>query len=197
MTPTSPSGDGSAADRPRVAVIGPGAIGTTIAAVLHAHGSTPLLAGRSARPELCFVGEDRTIVVPGPVLTDPASVIAPADVVFLAVKATQTPEIRGWLRALCTPETTVCVLQNGIEQVETVQPFAPTSTVLPAVVWFPAVRDEDDSVRLLGPARLTLPAGPAAEVVSDLLDGDRCTVELVADFPPSPGGSSCRTRPPG
>lgn len=182
MTPPAPNDAGPAANRPRVAVIGPGAIGTTIAAVLHAHGSTPLLAGRSARPELRFVGEDGTIVVPGPILTDPASVVAPADVVFLSVKATQTAEARGWLRALCTPGTTVCVLQNGIEQVEAVQPFVPMSTVLPAVVWFPAVRDEDDSVRLLGPARLTLPAGPAADIVTDLLEGGRCTVESVADF---------------
>lgn len=182
MTPTSPSGGQSAADRPRVAVIGPGAIGTTIAAVLHARGATPVLAGRSARPELRFVDGNGSVVVPGPVLTDASSVVAPVDVVFLAVKATQTAEAREWLRAFCTPETTVCVLQNGIEQVDSVQPFVPTSTVLPAVVWFPAVRDEDDSVRLLGPARLTLPASTAAEDVAGLLDGDRCSVELVADF---------------
>jgi 2-dehydropantoate 2-reductase len=182
VTPTSPSGGGSAADRPRVAVIGPGAIGTTIAAVLHARGSTPVLAGRSARAELRFVGGDGPVVVPGPVLTDTSSVVAPVDVVFLAVKATQTAEAREWLRALCTPETIVCVLQNGIEQVDSVRPFVLASTVLPAVVWFPAVREEDDSVRLLGPARLTLPAGPAAELVANLLDGDRCSVELVADF---------------
>jgi 2-dehydropantoate 2-reductase len=39
-------------DNPVIALIGPGAIGTTIAAVLHDAGRTPLLCGRTAHPEL-------------------------------------------------------------------------------------------------------------------------------------------------
>ena len=39
-------------DNPVIALIGPGAIGTTIAAVLHDVGRTPLLCGRTAHPEL-------------------------------------------------------------------------------------------------------------------------------------------------
>ena len=37
---------------PGVAVVGPGAIGTTIAAALHEVGRTPLLCGRSPRDHL-------------------------------------------------------------------------------------------------------------------------------------------------
>ena len=39
-------------DNPVIALIGPGAIGTTIAAVLHDVGRTPLLCGRTAHAEL-------------------------------------------------------------------------------------------------------------------------------------------------
>ncbi len=39
-------------DNPVIALIGPGAIGTTIAAVLHDAGRTLLLCGRTAHPEL-------------------------------------------------------------------------------------------------------------------------------------------------
>lgn len=169
-------------DLPSVAVVGPGAIGTTVAAALHQRGVTPLLVGRTPRPGLQLDTDDRTVVVPGPVQTDPATVGSPVDVVFLAVKATQTADAARWLRVLCSPETVVCVLQNGIEQEDTVAPLVPGSTVVPAVVWFPAVRGPEDSVRLLAEARLTLPDVPAAAVVQHLLRGTLCTVDVVHDF---------------
>lgn len=167
---------------PRVAVVGPGAIGTTIAAALHERGQTPLLAGRTPLPELRLHAEDGVIVVPGPVLTEPEDVHHPADVVFLAVKATQTRAAAAWLAALCTPTTVVCVLQNGIEQVEAVAPLVPGSVIVPAVVWFPAMRGVDRAVRLLATPRLTFPDGAGARTVRDLLHGSRCEVELSDDF---------------
>ncbi|ROS73131.1 ketopantoate reductase [Curtobacterium sp. PhB130] len=191
-----------------VAVVGPGAIGTTVAAALHEVGRTPALYGRRARADVTLLVDDRRIVVPGPVVgVGPApavsvpapavsvpapavSVAAPAvsvparpvDVVFLAVKATQVAAAAGWLDALCGPDTVVCVLQNGVEQVAAVTPYAGSAQVVPAVVWFPAVGEPDGAVRLLAPARLTLPDTPAAAVVRDVLDGSRCSVELAADF---------------
>lgn len=54
-------------DYPTIALLGPGAIGTTIAAVLHDAGRTPLLCGRTAHPELRLRHDEGEIVVPGPV----------------------------------------------------------------------------------------------------------------------------------
>lgn len=174
---------------PRIAVIGPGAIGTTIAAALHEQGRTPLVAGRSARSELRLDAAQGTVVVPGPVLTEPDQVRAPVDLVFLAVKATQTAAAAGWLARLCrpgsgpdAPGTVVCVLQNGVEQRETVAPLAPGGVVLPAVVWFPAVRRPDGTVRLLEDPRLTVPEGPGSAEVVEALRGSRCAVDESADF---------------
>ena len=39
-------------EEPTIALIGPGAIGTTIAAALHEVGRTPLVCGRRAHPQL-------------------------------------------------------------------------------------------------------------------------------------------------
>ncbi|WP_244631982.1 2-dehydropantoate 2-reductase N-terminal domain-containing protein [Microbacterium sp. Se63.02b] len=108
---------------PEIAVIGPGAIGTTIAAALHEAGRTPLLYGRTPRPELELLAGDDRITVPGPVRTDPDQVSHPADVVFLAVKATQIDGAAPWMAALCGPDTVVCVLQNGVEQTAMVSPM--------------------------------------------------------------------------
>lgn len=165
-----------------IAVVGPGAIGTTVAAALHEAGRTPLLCGRTPRERLDLDTDDGRITVPGPVLTDPALITAPADVVLLAVKATQIDASAGWLDALCGPSTVVCVFQNGVEQVAMVGPLAHGAQVIPSVVWFPAQRQPDGSVWLRGQARLTLPTGTAADAVAALLAGSRCAVEQVEDF---------------
>jgi 2-dehydropantoate 2-reductase len=167
---------------PTVAVVGPGAIGTTVAAALHRAGRTPLLCGRTARERLELQDSDGLVVVPGPVRIDPAGVTEAVDLVFLAVKATQIEAAAAWLTALCRPGTVVCVLQNGVEQEATVAPHVPDGPVLPSVVWFPAQARPDGSVWLRGDARLTVPDRSASRVVLDALDDTRCSVELAADF---------------
>ncbi len=76
-----------------IAVVGPGAIGSTMAALLHAAGHPVLLCGHTPRDQVEVRPDDKDpIVVPGPVLTDPADVDGPVDVVLLAVKDTQNRE---------------------------------------------------------------------------------------------------------
>ncbi|PTX06727.1 oxidoreductase [Achromobacter mucicolens] len=165
-----------------IALVGPGAIGTTVAAALHQAGRTPVLCGRTRRDRLTLLDGDRRIEVPGPVLTDPAQIDRKMDLVFLAVKATQAEAASGWLAALCRPDTVVCVLQNGVEQMEAVATHAPPARIIPAVVWFPAQAQADGSVRLRGDARLSLPDIPAASVVAEALRGTQCAVEITEDF---------------
>lgn len=165
-----------------VAIVGPGAIGTTVAAMLHEIDCTPLLCGRTPRDHLTLLKDGRTISVPGPVRTSPKQITRPADLVFLAVKATQIEAAADWLAALVGPQTVVCVLQNGIEQVERVRSHVPSGHIVPAVVWFPAQAQSDGSVRLRGEARLTLPDTAAARVVARALQGTRCAVDLAENF---------------
>src|SRR5580693_5690641 len=101
-----------------IALVGPGAVGTTVAALLYKAGHSVLVCGHTPRDsvELRPDGED-PIVVPGPVRTDPGEVAGPVDIVVLAVKATQNGDARGWLTRLCDDRTIVAVLQNGVEQV--------------------------------------------------------------------------------
>lgn len=169
-------------DRPAIALVGPGAIGTTIAAVLHEVERTPVLCGRTAHPRLLLRHDDGEIVVPGPVLNDPSTLGEPFDLVFLAVKTTQIADSADWLAALCDENTVVCALQNGVEQQVRLEPYVNGATVLPSVVWFPAQREPDASVWLRAKPRLTLPDVPPAQRVVDALHGTRCMVELSGDF---------------
>ncbi|MHC3490540.1 oxidoreductase [Pectobacterium brasiliense] len=169
-------------DHPTIALLGPGAIGTTIAAVLHDVNRTPVLCGRTAHPQLVLRHDDGEIVVPGPVLSNPVAISHPFDLVFVAVKTTQNVDSAEWLNALCDENTVVCALQNGVEQKTQLEPYVNGATVLPSVVWFPAQREPDASVWLRAKPRLTLPDVPQAKCVAEALSGTRCAVELSADF---------------
>ncbi len=166
-----------------IAVVGPGAIGSTMAALLHAAGHPVLLCGHTPREQVEVRPDDKDpIVVPGPVLTDPADVDGPVDVVLLAVKDTQNQSASGWLARLCDDRTVVCALQNGVEQIERVGPLCPSSEVVPAVVWFSAEPHPEGWIRLRTGVRLVLPDSDGAHRVADLLRGTGVTVELDSDF---------------
>ncbi|CAM2185724.1 oxidoreductase [Burkholderia orbicola] len=167
---------------PSVALVGPGAIGTTVAAALHEAGRTPVICGRSAHAELKLRFDGGEIVVPGPVLTDPQAVKETVDLVFVAVKSTQTASAAPWVAALCDANTVICVLQNGVEQKAAFAPYAAGAAIVPSVVWFPAQRESGASVWLRAKPRLTLPDIPASNVVVSALRGTRCAPEVAEDF---------------
>ncbi|ANR77155.1 2-dehydropantoate 2-reductase [Kosakonia sacchari] len=169
-------------DFPTIALLGPGAIGTTIAAALHEVGRAPVLCGRTAHQQLILRHDEGEIVVPGPVLSDPAALDKPFDLLFVAVKTTQVADSASWLASLCDENTVVCALQNGVEQKNQLAPLVNGASVLPSVVWFPAQREPDASVWLRAKPRLTLPDVPQADRVVKALSDTRCAVELSADF---------------
>lgn len=146
-----------------------------------------MVCGRTPRAsiELRPDGAD-PIVVPGPVHTDPAQLAGrlggPVDVVLLAVKATQNEQAADWLARLCDAHTIVVVLQNGVEQLEQVQPHCPQSPVIPGIVWYSAETQPDGWVRLRGEAALVLPSGPSAHTVAELLRGAGCRVDCDPDI---------------
>ena len=158
-----------------VALVGPGAIGATVAAAVRGEVA---LYGRTPHERLVVEREGGgTEIVPGPVVTDPGAA-QPADVVLLAVKAHQTEGAAPFLRALCRDGTVVVVLQNGVEQRELVAPHAPGATVLPSIVWVPVEGVGPGRVRVRGDLRLTLPDEPAVRAIAELIDG----VDLAGDF---------------
>ena len=167
----------------RIALVGPGAIGSTVAALLHAAGHQVTLCGRTARESIeVRPDEGDPIVVPGPVLTDTADIAQSVDVVLVAVKDTQNEQAGAWLAKLCDEHTVVCALQNGVEQVQRVGRYCPSSAVVPAAIWISAEPDRGGWIRLRTGVRLVLPVSEPAEVLSALFDGAGISVELDPDF---------------
>jgi 2-dehydropantoate 2-reductase len=166
----------------RVAVVGVGAIGATVAAAVQDAGGHELVlcARRPLERVIVERPEGGEVELRGPVLTEPDGV-EPAEWVLLAVKAHQTEGAAGWLRALCRAGTTVAVLQNGIDHVERVTPLVGDATVLATVNWCPVEPVEPGRVRQRGALRLAVPDGAAGEAFAGLL-GDGAEVAVGGDF---------------
>lgn len=165
------------------ALVGPGAIGATVAAFLHSAGNSVVVCGRTRRGDIeVRPDEGDPMILPGPVCTDPAEVDGPVDVVLLAVKDTQNDAAAAWLARLCGEDTVVLALQNGVEQVERVSRLRPGAAVVPAAVWFSAEPQTDGSVRLRTPARLVLPDEPAARTLAGRLAVPGLSVDVDPDF---------------
>jgi 2-dehydropantoate 2-reductase len=150
---------------------------------MHSASHRVIVCGRTPRESIEVRPDDADpIVVPGPVRTDPDTIDGPVGVVMLAVKDTQTADAAAWLARLCDENTVVCALQNGVEQVERVGRFCPSSTVVPAAVWFSAETQPEGWIRLRTGVRIVLPDGDAPQRLADLLRGPLCTVECSPDF---------------
>src|SRR5262245_50915835 len=166
----------------RVAVVGVGAIGATVAAAAHDAGHDLVLCARRRVERVVVERAERgETVLEGPVLTEPSAIEEPVEWIVLAVKAHQTKGAAGWLSALCTPESTVAVLQNGIDHHERVAPLAGGATGLPVVNWCAAEAVAPGLVRQRTALALTVPAGEAGAAFAALL-GDHAEVSMGDGF---------------
>lgn len=169
----------------RVAVVGPGAIGSVCAAAVQQAGQHELVLCGRRDPGSITVTDERTgetIALQASVLTSPDAVDGPADWVLLAVKAHQSVAAAGYLSALCGPDTTVVVLQNGVEHRERVASLVADARVLPAIVWFAAEAVAPGDVLLRSDSRVLVPAGETADAFTKLIHGRLVQIEAVEDF---------------
>lgn len=164
-----------------IAVVGVGAVGGCIAAHLSAVGKALLLCVRQPIDRLVVETPSGTLCESPPSATDPREV-GPVPWVLLATKAHQTSGAAAWLRVLVGGESTVAVLQNGVEHESRVAPLVGSAAVLPVVVECPSTRTAPGRVTQNGPARLLVPAGERGEAFARLFAGSDVKVKVVEDF---------------
>jgi 2-dehydropantoate 2-reductase len=116
-------------------------------------------------------------------LTDPAAAKS-APWVLLCTKVHQVPSVLPWLARLCTPQTRVAVLQNGIGHTERLAPYVNGSKVVPVIVYYNGERLAADRVRfrLAGDSDLLVDDGADGRAFAALLDGTQMRIELSEDF---------------
>lgn len=180
MSPSIPSPGA----RKRVAVIGLGGIGGVAAgALIHAGRHDVVACGRRPLERMTVDLPAETVDVAMTVLTDPAEA-SPVDWVLLTTKAQDTDGAGAWLRGLCGPETTVAVMQNGIDHAERIAPYAGAATALPVIVYYNGERIADDHVRMrhIGDADISLPDTDTARAFAELFAGTPINAQIASDF---------------
>jgi 2-dehydropantoate 2-reductase len=171
------------AETPRIAVIGPGAIGGTIAAWLcEVPGNDITLYARTAFPRLVVdVPEGRTIDRALPVVTNPSEA-SPVDWVIAVTKAYDTESAARFVEKLVGPATRLAVVQNGVEHMERFAEIVPRERTLPVIVDIPAERSAPGRIRQRRHGTLTVPSGALGEVFRALFAGTPMSVVTTDDF---------------
>lgn len=166
----------------RIAIIGPGAIGGAIALWLEKSGRHEVtLCARRPLETLSMDTPAGRLTSRPAVVTEPGKA-RPAECVMIATKAYQTEASAAWLPGLLTRETTVAILQNGIEHRERFAPYLPAEQILPVMVGISTERSAPNHLLQRGATRMTVPAGPRGDVFSALFSGTPVEVTTTPDF---------------
>lgn len=165
-----------------IAVIGPGAIGGTVAAWLAQNGGHSVtVCARTPFDELAIDTPVGPISASPRVLVDPAQA-TPVDWVLACVKAYDAQGAAAWLKGLMGPDTRLAVLQNGVEHVSRFAPFAPVERIVPCVVDIPAERLAPGRIRQRGTGTIIVPVGEAGEAFRALFSGTTIDVSTTTDI---------------
>lgn len=168
----------------KIAVVGLGGIGGVAAACLSLSPDNDVtVCARRLINTLTFEHSEESKTIQLKTLTEPG-LAEPVDWVILCTKAQDVASAAPWLERLCTSQTTVAVLQNGIAHEERVAPHSKGAEVLPAIVYYNGERLAPDHVRLrhIRGHDLLVPAGPRAEAFAALFEGTHIDVGISAEF---------------
>lgn len=187
-TPTPP-------ERPRIAVMGAGGIGSYYGGVLARAGQDVTFVARGAHLAalrahgLTVQTDDGRFTVHPVQATDDPAAVGVADLVLLTTKAYDLPAALAAMRPLVGPETLILPLLNGVDIPERIAAVYPTGQVLAGLTYLPANRPGPGTVHQPGPQRRLLlgePAGPLtdrARRVAALMQGAGIRAEGADDMP--------------
>ena len=171
----------------RVAVVGVGAIGGVLAALLDATGRHEItLCTRRPLDRLTVKTPDGVVHVQARNLTDPAQAkLAQANRVDWVVVATKAYDAEGaaqWLRGLSANGAPVAIAQNGVEHRERFAPWVKQELLVPVVVQISVDRLADGTMWQRGAAKMTVEEGRLGREFAGLFQGSKSDVVVTDDF---------------
>lgn len=162
-------------------VIGAGAIGGYLAAMLTAAGHKVTVCVRTRFDALTVEGSNGRRSIPVEVVADPNSVDE-AQWIILATKVQDTYSAKPWLERLVGPRSALLIAQNGIEQVERARLLAKSATIIPSIIYISAERLKPGYIVHHGASRMIVPAGDNSEAAKALFGGSELEVVESRDF---------------
>jgi 2-dehydropantoate 2-reductase len=166
----------------RVAVIGPGAIGGTVAAWLSQSADVQLTVCARTRVDKLVVDTPSGVIATKLHCVTEAREASPVDWILVATKTYDAAATAAWFTVLSTPSTRIAVLQNGVEHVERFTPWWPVERILPAVVECPAERIVPGRILQRRDAWIAVPESAAATEFKSLFPSQFVDIRLTDDF---------------
>jgi len=165
-----------------IALIGPGAIGGTLAAWLAQRSDLDLtVCVRTPVETLVLETPDGTVTASPRFATSPDG-LGPVDWVLVATKAYDDVAAAPWLNALAGPDTRVAVIRNGVEHREAFAGRVADENLVPVIVDFPAERPAPGVFRQRRYGWMRVPQGAAGEAFVALFAGCPIDVATTEDF---------------
>jgi 2-dehydropantoate 2-reductase len=166
----------------KIAIVGVGAIGGVVAALLQSAGRHELvLCLRRPLSQLVVEAPGGSVKINANFVTNPAE----APVVDWVLVATKTYDVEGaakWFERLRAQGAPVAVLQNGVEHRERFAPYVPMEAILPVIVDCPAERKSRELIVQRGGMSLKVPAGDLGNRFVGLFAGTAADATVVPDF---------------
>ena len=166
----------------KIAIIGVGAIGGIVAAMLQQAGRHEItLCTRSPLSGLTVETPQGIIEVNAANATDPANV-GDVDWVIVATKAYDAAGAAKWLTKLCANGASAAIFQNGVEHRERFTPWLPAEAILPVMVDCPAERRAPGQVVQRGVMHVRVEDTVQGGEFADLFLGTPVDTLVVQDF---------------
>lgn len=162
-----------------IALIGPGAIGGTVAAWLAQDPDLKItVCARTPLDDIRVETPNGVITATPQVLTDPAKA-TPVDWVLVATKTYDVEATRPWLERLVVQGTRVAIIQNGVEHIRLFEHLVPADRLVPVIINLPAVRHAPGRITQSRHGLIWAPAGENGAALAALFA--HTEIEAVAD----------------
>jgi 2-dehydropantoate 2-reductase len=165
-----------------IAVIGPGAIGGTVAAWLAQNPAfTVIVCARTPLDDLRVEIPGGVITAEPTVLTEPADA-NPVDWVLVATKTYDVEATKPWLDRLVAQGTRVAIIQNGVEHVRLFEHLVPADQLVPVIINLPAVRHAPGRITQSRHGLIWVPDGENGDELVTLFAHTEIEAAADADF---------------
>jgi 2-dehydropantoate 2-reductase len=142
-----------------ILLVGPGAIGATLAAWLAQDDRHDVAVAARTPFESIEVRTPEGVIRAMPRVLTEFSQARPADWVLVCTKAYDSDSAAKWFPTACGPRTRVAVIQNGVEHVQRFEKHIDRDRIVPVMIDLPAERLSPGRTIQRGPAHLVVPAG--------------------------------------
>jgi len=166
----------------RIAIVGVGAIGGALAALLEITGRHEIvLCTRRPLPALIAQTPNGEVRVRATNVTNPADA-KPVDWVLVATKAYDSEAAAVWFPGLCAEGAPVAIVQNGVEHRERFAAFVSPDRLLPVVIDCPVERKDDGAIHVRGTVLLKVENSELGKGFLGLFEGSGANLVPVEDF---------------